>query len=285
LKKRDDKLERKESLFNSKLDLIQQSIQQLAAPDQDKKQPFESLKADSKNQSQMLQSFLEQTQRRRRAESFDVINHTIQQTPDKDRKIHPVVLINNLQANPKTQSPESEAKELEEQKLELVRQQRNRKMTMQVAVFPKEPEKETKPKIELERKNTVSAFVPIKDNISKKSIDETSMFLRNSVARPDKDEALGFALPVSNLVDGCPRRESDIGLPNPFSQNSKLEGQSPLRHQKSLIGARDGLGLEAKERQDSLQPRKPSNYVQIFNSIYNYKIASAEKDNKDAHND
>jgi len=84
----------------------------------------------------MLQTFLEQTQRRRRAESFDVINQTLQKTPDKDRKIHPVVLINNLQADPTKRSPEAEAKEVEERKLELVRQQRNRKMTMQVCVFP-----------------------------------------------------------------------------------------------------------------------------------------------------
>lgn len=58
----------------------------------------------------------------------------------------------------------------------------------------------------------------IKDNVSKKSLDETSMFLRNSVA---KEEVQGFLLPVSNLVEG--RRESDIGLPTLFSQNSKLD--------------------------------------------------------------
>jgi len=44
-------MERKESLFTSKMDFIQQSIQQLATPDQEKKNPFEALQADSKNQS------------------------------------------------------------------------------------------------------------------------------------------------------------------------------------------------------------------------------------------
>lgn len=69
------------------------------------------------------------------------------------------------------------------------------------------------------RKNTMSAFVPIKDNMSKKSMDEASMFLKNSCLKPENGnpngEVQGFSVPVANF--GL-RRESDIGL---FNSNSK----------------------------------------------------------------
>jgi len=134
------------------------------------------------------------------------------------------------------------------------------------------------------RKNTMSAFVPIKDNVSKKSMDEASMFLKNSCLKPEQalqnGEIQGFSVPVANFIGG--RRESDIGL---FNSNSK-DNTTPFQTLKNLLGGGEG-GFDAKDRQDSLlnQERKLSNYVQVFNSIYNYKINSEKKEGDRSGND
>jgi hypothetical protein len=89
-KKRDEKFDRKESLFNSRFDFIHQFSGQAAnmalpnlalkepenARQEQPKNPFESLKGESK--SNLIASFLGAEQTRRRAESFDVINQALQ---------------------------------------------------------------------------------------------------------------------------------------------------------------------------------------------------------------
>lgn len=152
-----------------------------------------------------------------------------------------------------------------------------RKMTMQTPIITAQEIKEpVEPKKEEafinQRKNTFSAFVPLKDNVSKKSMDEASIFLKNSCLKPE-GEVSGFAMPFANLMGD--RRQSDMGLPNILqSQSKQIDSNSPLMHLKQLLGAQDGL--DSKERGDSLQPRKVSNYVQIFNSMCNYKINAKE---------
>lgn len=82
--------------------------------------------------------------------------------------------------------------ENEENRLDLIRQRNNRKMTLQPPnpLEEKEAAKEDVSEIKKQflaaRKNTMSAFVPIKDNVSKKSMDEASMFLKNSCLKPDQ---------------------------------------------------------------------------------------------------
>ena len=124
----------------------------------------------------------------------------------------------------------------------------------------------------------MSAFVPIKDNTSKKSLDEASMFLKNPTLKHDllpfNGDVQGFSVPVASFAGA--RRESDLGLQQMSFFNSK-DATSPLRHLKQLLGGEGGF--DSKERLDSLhQDRKFSNYVQVFNSFYNYKLNSEKKE-------
>ena len=125
--------------------------------------------------------------------------------------------LNKVNSTCITDLNEALEKKINEDRLDLV-QLKSRKMTMQ-APLPSQNEEQT-PKegtrvgVSAERKNTISAFVPIKDNVSKKSMDETSMFLRNSCIKPEQAlsngnmEIQGFAFPMVNFTG---RRESDMG--------------------------------------------------------------------------
>jgi hypothetical protein len=60
----------------------------------------------------------------------------------------------------------------------------------------------------------MSAFIPIKDTTSKKSLDEASIFLKNPSYKHDLaplcGDVHGFTVPVASFAGA--RRESDLGL-------------------------------------------------------------------------
>lgn len=74
----------------------------------------------------------------------------------------------------------------EEARLDLIRI--NRKMTLQPPGALQTEQADNKEAENDSRGNInrkLSAFMPIKDNVSKKSMDEASMFLRNSCLKPE----------------------------------------------------------------------------------------------------